>query len=162
MTPCLLRKLLQRVLPAALLLFIAACGSQNQSDSETATAGTQETVPTVRDLSVQEVRALITENPDTPVIDVRTAPEYTGPLGHIDGARLLTLQEIDSWAPTLKKYADRDIVLVCRSGNRSGHAARYLADLGYTRLINVAGGMIDWNRHNYPIVADTSQREENQ
>ncbi|HEY0592857.1 MAG TPA: rhodanese-like domain-containing protein, partial [Thermoanaerobaculia bacterium] len=46
---------------------------------------------------------------------------------------------------------DREIVLVCRSGNRSGKAQRILAERGYTGLENMEGGMLAWEKHGYPI-----------
>ena len=149
-----------RHLLAMLLLLLAACGGQNEQGVARKPADSPEAVPAVRELSAEEVRTLIAEHPETPVIDVRTAPEFTGPLGHIEGARLLTLQDIDTWAPTLSQYADEDIVLVCRSGNRSGVAAGILAQRGFSRLINMTGGMRDWNRREYPVVSGSSQGEE--
>jgi adenylyltransferase/sulfurtransferase len=40
---------------------------------------------------------------------------------------------------------EREIVVACRSGSRSAHAARYLRDLGYTRVRNLEGGINAWS-----------------
>lgn len=50
--------------------------------------------------------------------------------------------------------ADKDtqIVLYCRSGRMSEIAANALADLGYTNLFNIDGGMIEWERQGFEIV----------
>jgi len=45
----------------------------------------------------------------------------------------------EPWAGHVPR--DRDVLLICRSGNRSGSAQRQLQQLGYQRVFNVAGGM---------------------
>ena len=54
------------------------------------------------------------------VIDVRESSEYTGPLGHIEGSRLMPLGELSARAAELVK--ERPVVAVCRSGARSAQA----------------------------------------
>ncbi len=87
------------------------------------------------------------------VIDVRTPGEFTGELGHIPGAILRPVQTIDQWANEAKKLREQNkkIVLVCRSGNRSGMAARTLAEMGLDSLFNVQGGMRAWNAAGLPV-----------
>jgi rhodanese-related sulfurtransferase len=106
---------------------------------------------TVQHLPAGEVQKMIAENPQIPIIDVRTQPEFTGELGHIAGAQLKPLQDIGNWVSQIDSLKDQTIILVCRSGNRSGQAANYLAKRGFKHLINVKGGMIDWNKNQYPI-----------
>jgi len=48
---------------------------------------------------------------------------------------------------------DRDIILYCRSGARSYHACRYLMQQGFENVINLKGGIIDWARNGFQIVA---------
>ncbi len=48
---------------------------------------------------------------------------------------------------------DRDIVLYCRSGARSYHACLYLMQQGFDNVINLKGGIIDWARNRFEIVA---------
>ena len=48
---------------------------------------------------------------------------------------------------------DRDIILYCRSGARSYHACRYLMQQGFNNVINLKGGIIDWARNGFEIVA---------
>jgi sulfur dioxygenase len=84
------------------------------------------------------------------VIDVREATEFDGELGHIDGAELVPLAglraELVGWdhgAP---------LVTVCRSGGRSAQAALILEAAGFTRVANLAGGMIAWRAAGLPTV----------
>jgi len=48
---------------------------------------------------------------------------------------------------------DREIVLYCRSGARSYHACMYLMQQGFSNVINLKGGIIDWARNRFEIVA---------
>lgn len=45
------------------------------------------------------------------------------------------------------------IVLYCQSGNMSAIAAQTLTELGYTNIIDVPGGMIEWNREGFPLIS---------
>ncbi len=73
-------------------------------------------------------------------VDVREPEEFTGPLGHLDGAELVPLATVEQasrdWNP------EQPLVLICRSGARSVAAAKGLAARGFTRLYNLSGGML--------------------
>ena len=81
------------------------------------------------------------QTPGALLLDVRTPAEYAE--GHIPGARNLPLQAlygIDAVAPA----RDTPLFLYCRSGARSGQAARLLQGSGYTRVTNI-GGIISYH-----------------
>lgn len=113
--------------------------------------GTAVAAGELRNVSVEEAYQFIQQHPEALVIDVRTPQEYTGPLGHIPGAQLKPVQQIDRWAKEIAALKDRPIVLVCRSGNRSSYAANYLKAQGFQQLLNVQGGMMAWNRKGLPV-----------
>jgi rhodanese-related sulfurtransferase len=46
---------------------------------------------------------------------------------------------------------DEDVVLYCRSGARSYHACVYLAQHGFTNVINLRGGIMAWMRHGLQV-----------
>jgi rhodanese-related sulfurtransferase len=46
---------------------------------------------------------------------------------------------------------DQELILYCRSGARSYHACMYLMQQGYSRAVNLRGGIIAWARHGYEI-----------
>jgi len=81
------------------------------------------------------------------VIDVRTPEEYTGELGHIEGSRLMPLQSLADSLGILADYRDDDIILVCRSGNRSRTAGQMLVNAGFEKVYNLEGGMKAWNAY---------------
>ena len=80
---------------------------------------------------------------NTVVLDVRTEEEYFGPLGHIDGAILIPINELESRMVELKKFQDETIYVVCRSGNRSNLGKDLLIENNF-KAVNVDGGMLAW------------------
>lgn len=77
------------------------------------------------------------------LIDVRTIQEYNN--DHIAGALLIPLDELPNRIHELDSYRSEELIMVCRSGNRSGHATDFLNKNGFTAK-NMLGGMIKWNR----------------
>lgn len=77
------------------------------------------------------------------LIDVREPHELTGPLGAVSGAENIPLLKLLAQASALT--TDKPLVLICRSGRRSGQAARALDDAGLTDVASVEGGMLAWN-----------------
>lgn len=75
------------------------------------------------------------------VVDVREPREYNQ--GHIAEARLVPLPQILS--AEVKLPADKQIVLVCRSGRRSRRAAAALQHIGCMNVKILQGGMLAWN-----------------
>ena len=75
---------------------------------------------------------------DAVVIDVRTADEYNS--GHIDGSINIPVDNIS----TIDYDKDTLIIVYCASGMRSSNAAKTLVDLGYTKVHNLDGGLINW------------------
>ena len=80
-------------------------------------------------------------------LDVREPEEYAA--GHIAGARLLPLGQLSSRQGDLPK--DQTIVVICRSGRRSGEAVRALQRAGFTTAYNLEGGMIAWRDAGLPV-----------
>jgi len=82
------------------------------------------------------------------LIDVRMPDEYAQ--GHVPGAQLICLDELDKRAHEIPK--DKDVYLICRSGARSASALKRLRDAHtFTRLTNVAGGTMSWIDAGYPV-----------
>lgn len=84
--------------------------------------------------------AAVAELRDAHIVDVRQPAEFTDMLGHIPGAMLVPLATLGEAARAWDPAAP--IVLVCRSGGRSSNAAAQLVAAGFTRVMNMAGGML--------------------
>ncbi len=83
------------------------------------------------------------------LVDVREPAEFGDALGHIRGARLVPLSDLAAQADHLDR--DRPVVTVCRSGTRSAQAVVLLQKAGFTRLANLAGGMLRWRADGLPV-----------
>jgi sulfur dioxygenase len=83
------------------------------------------------------------------ILDVREEEEFTGPLGHIDGAVLVPLGQLAARLDELVR--DRPIVAVCRAGSRSAQAVSILLQSGFREVANLNGGMLRWRAEGYPV-----------
>ena len=99
-------------------LMLTACGSK------------YETIATNEALELIDKGAI--------VIDVRSLDEYNE--GHIKGAINIPVDEIES----ITYDKDKTLILYCATGVRSAKASNMLADMGYTSLYNLDGGLLNW------------------
>lgn len=102
-----------------------------------------------RFLSVDEMRA----NGGL-IVDIRTAPEWAE-TGVIEGAELVTFDNADSFLAEVgpKLSEGQDLILICRSGNRTQRAAQMLVGRVPNRIISVEGGMKAQMSNGYRTVA---------
>jgi sulfur dioxygenase len=136
-------KKINEALPANL-----ACGNiqntQNTLEASMIKIPNSDGIPEV---SAEDVKKEIAQ---ARIIDVRGSDEFTGELGHIDGARLVTLG-----APLTeflsKENRDDSFIFVCKSGGRSGKATAESLRLGYKNTASMKGGMLAWNEKKFPI-----------
>jgi rhodanese-related sulfurtransferase len=83
------------------------------------------------------------------LIDVREPDEFVGELGHLAGARLVP---VASCADAMATWSlDDTYLLICRSGGRSGSVAQAMVRAGFTRVVNLTGGMLAWNAAGKPV-----------
>lgn len=97
------------------------------------------------DIDHIQARELLKSKPTPVIIDVRSPEEFNGELGHIDGARLIPLPNLADSLASLAPMRDSVIILVCRSGRRSGIAGKAMVDAGFKNVYNLKGGMLSWN-----------------
>ncbi len=102
----------------------------------------------VKEVNSAEALQLINHK-DAFVLDVRDPNEYSD--GHVLNSTLIPLGTLKARLDELEKYRDQPMVVVCRSGSRSGTACAILAKQGYTQVYNLAGGMLAWQRNNLPV-----------
>lgn len=84
------------------------------------------------------------------VLDVREPAEFAG--GHVLNAKLIPLGKLKERMGELEKHRDQPMIVVCRSGNRSGTACSLLSKAGFTQAYNMAGGMTAWQAGKLPAV----------
>ena len=95
-------------------------------------------------IMVTYVQKKISAKDNILLLDVRTATEFDGPLGHIAGAVLLPVQELEQRIDELNEHKEKEIIVICRSGNRSQTGTRILISHGFN-AVNMLGGMKAWN-----------------
>lgn len=118
------------LISAALCLMLAGCGGEKQMETNSYTQ-----------ITAAEAKAMMDEQRDCVILDVRTQAEYDE--GHIEEAVLIPDTEINDRAESELPDKETVILLYCRSGRRSKLAAQALADMGYTNVYEF-GGIIDW------------------
>ncbi|MDY2777019.1 MAG: rhodanese-like domain-containing protein [Collinsella sp.] len=94
-----------------------------------------------RQVSATEAQELMESEEGYIILDVRTQREYDS--GHIPGAICVPNETIGSSDPQELPDKDQLILVYCRSGNRSVQAARKLAKLGYSNIVEF-GGINSW------------------
>lgn len=104
-----------------------------------------------KDITVDEAQAMMEEDKTIVLLDVRTPQEFAGPSGHLEGAILIPIQELEQRLGELEQFKDRMIIAYCRTGNRSGTAATILTRRGY-QAVNMDGGIVQWNKQQLPVV----------
>jgi rhodanese-related sulfurtransferase len=100
-------------------------------------------VPLVEALEARQRR-----DAGTPFLDVRTDEEWEA--GHVAGSVWIPMQEIAARGAELP---ESPMVVVCRSGDRSGRVAVALRRAGYD-AVNLEGGLLAWVDAGLPLVTD--------
>ncbi|MBK8700894.1 MAG: rhodanese-like domain-containing protein [Saprospiraceae bacterium] len=95
----------------------------------------------MNDITVSELKERLDQGEQLLIIDVREPFEYE--MYNI-GAKLIPLGQLNDALPALTPHKDDEIILHCRSGMRSATAKHLMADLGFTKVRNLLGGMLAW------------------
>ncbi|GGH46140.1 rhodanese-like domain-containing protein [Dyadobacter endophyticus] len=91
------------------------------------------------DITVEELKERLEKGEDLHFYDVREEHEYEE---DNLGAILIPLGELPDHLDELEAIKDEEIIIHCRSGARSGKAARYLESQGFSNVRNVLGGIL--------------------
>ena len=94
-----------------------------------------------RQITMDEAVTIMQEKTGYIILDVRTPQEFSDK--HIPGAINIPNEAIGTEEISGLPDKDQLILVYCRSGNRSKQAAKKLAALGYTNVVEF-GGIIDW------------------
>ena len=103
---------------------------------------------TIRQISVEELRALLESDAALQVVDVRRPAEYAA--AHVPRAVSLPLAQAICEEAT-RFDTKRPTAVICAGGYRSSAAASLLARAGFQSLLNVVGGTTAWINAGYPV-----------
>ncbi len=100
--------------------------------------------------TLEATRLINNENPL--LLDVREPNEYGS--GHLPDALHIPLSQIKDRSGELAKYATRPVIVYCERGMRSSSAASALSKLGFSRVLELRGGLRAWRDAGLPTKND--------
>lgn len=92
-------------------------------------------------ITVQELKKKMDAGEDFVLIDVREPYEHQE---FNIGGTLIPMGNLPNSLNDLAKHKDEEVILYCRSGNRSGMAQQFLLQNGFKNVLNLTGGMLSW------------------
>lgn len=95
----------------------------------------------MEDITTQELRQRQSE--ELNLVDVREEWEHQE--NNLGGTNI-PLATLPHRLEELEDYKDRELILYCRTGNRSGQAQRYLQQQGFTQVRNLLGGIEEYHQ----------------
>ncbi|HXA01024.1 MAG TPA: rhodanese-like domain-containing protein [Cytophagaceae bacterium] len=95
----------------------------------------------MKEVTPTELKQMLDNKEDIQLIDVRELYEYQA--AHIQ-AELIPLNTIPQNLDKISK--NKKVIMICRSGNRSGNAIRFMEGNGFENLYNLKGGMLAWKK----------------
>ncbi|MBB6021919.1 rhodanese-related sulfurtransferase [Paenibacillus sp. JGP012] len=93
-----------------------------------------------KEITPQEVAEQLKQGKDLIMLDVRETAEWAE--GHVKGAKHIPLGQLMEQLHELNLA--QEIIIMCRSGNRSGLACELLHEKGY-KVVNMTGGLNEWS-----------------
>lgn len=91
-------------------------------------------------ISPAELAERLNKDPNIVLVDVREAVEFRS--GHIPQSLHIPLGTLPQRMDEIPK--EGTVVTICRSGARSGRAAKMLASSGFAKVLNLEGGLLQW------------------
>lgn len=139
---------------ASAALSLSACGESSNATATNAPVtnnAATEAAPraAVTHVDAKGAQALLSEKPDMVVLDIRTPKEIDG--GYIEGAVFADYYGDNFKAELSKLDRDTPYIVHCKAGGRSNRALSTLAELGFTNITHMDGGLDSWKRENLPL-----------
>jgi rhodanese-related sulfurtransferase len=100
------------------------------------------------EISVQELKEKMDKGENIFVIDVREAHEYEE--ANI-GSELIPLGDLPAKMDDLEEHKSQEVIVMCRTGNRSSMAQYLLKEAGFANVLNLKGGIVAWAEASYPL-----------
>lgn len=119
---------LQKIALALLVFALTSCNGQTQKNSKL--------------IDPVAFKKEIAATPNAQILDVRTPEEYASE--HLQNAQNVNWLSPDFVANTSKYDKSKPVFVYCKSGRRSHLAAEKLAELGFTTIIEMEGGILKW------------------
>lgn len=122
--------------------FLQSCDTEAQTQTTS-----------IREVSAEEAASMLENDEAIQLVDVRTQGEVAQ--GYIEGAEHIDYMKwnvFTAGVETLDK--DQPVMVYCKVGGRSHKAAEYLLEKGFTKVYDLKGGILAWNKENKPLKTD--------
>jgi len=96
----------------------------------------------MQNINIEELKAKIDAGVDVQLLDVREPHERAE--FNIGGTHLPLGQIQTMMVDEIEDLKEKELIVYCRSGNRSGQACQILDMLGFKKTYNLTGGMLAW------------------
>ena len=127
-------------------LLLAACGATESAAPVAEIPADTAPIQLADSVDVHTV-ANVKDRDDVFLLDVREQWEYDE--GHIPGVTLLPMGEVPARLSEIP--TDKEVIVTCRSGNRSGQITDYLRQNGFDNVHNMSGGIVAWEDAGYEV-----------
>tara|TARA_R110002126_G_scaffold227147_3_gene371805 strand:- start:5510 stop:5830 length:321 start_codon:yes stop_codon:yes gene_type:complete len=97
----------------------------------------------MKEITVQELKEKKESGEDFFLLDVREGFEYM--VSNLDGEHI-PLGDLPNRVDEIKNHKDAEVVVLCRSGGRSGKAVEFLEKEGFSNIYNLKGGITAWSK----------------
>lgn len=95
----------------------------------------------MEDITVEELKMRRDQGENPVLIDVRETFEFEE---FNIGGKLIPLGSLPASLDDLEEFKDQELIVHCRSGARSANAKAFLQSVGFTKVRNLLGGVMDW------------------
>jgi rhodanese-related sulfurtransferase len=112
---------------------------------------------TLQHVDAQQAKKILDKDTTVVVLDVRTPEEFKSQTGYLPRALNIPVQELEARLKELDKYRSRQLLVYCRSGNRSMRASEILQKQGF-KLIHLDGGILQWNAAFPPPIKEEEKK----
>ena len=103
-------------------------------------------------MDVEVLKQKLDAAEDILLLDVRTAEDFSGEQGHVDGSVLIPVEELEQRLSEIENYQEKTVMTICRTDRRSAKAAQILGKNGFSDVHVIKQGMTDWNEKGYSVV----------
>lgn len=104
----------------------------------------------MKEITVQELKEKKESGDDFFLLDVREGFEFM--ISNLDGDHI-PLGDLQARLDEIKSHKDSEVVVMCRSGGRSGKAIEFLEKEGFSNIYNLKGGITAWSKEIDPSMA---------
>ncbi|MCF6224253.1 MAG: rhodanese-like domain-containing protein [Flavobacteriaceae bacterium] len=122
------------------------CAENKKSDTNTTTGAVSQEQKVVSLISPKDLNE---KNNEIQLVDVRTPEEYAE--GYIKNATNIDFFDDDFAKNMAKLNKSKAIYIYCRGGKRSAKASKQLEEMGFTKVYDLQGGFLNWEKNNLEV-----------